>query len=904
MCRPSPDRKLRLRNCNALQLPLALLLGFLLVAPGLHGQSTPPVTYIKIDGARKYQRFDGIGVNANTRSWNGKELEPAIDLLIDSMHAKIWRVIVETMENWEVVNDNADPFTFNWNYYNKLYETPKFRKVWEMVKYLNDRGITDNLIINFMGFAPEWMGVKVIEPKYEDEYVEMIVSLFYYAKKVKHLRFGFIAPTNESEHHCCSEGPHLTGEQHARILRKLIGRMESLQIMDGIRIVAPDNANTAIAIEDYIPAMMKDPVVMKHVAHLGVHSYGGYHKGLTDFIQRSPYPNSSYWVTEWNAWCKGCDDGILGEYNYAFASLAVNHLLDLLQHGARAALAWEGYDSYYEHHAPSPFSYWGMLAYQPETKTYKPRPNFYAIQQVSKFIAPGSRRIFTSHLGDSIRTVSYYDSAGQRLSLVGVNTTGRELTADVMLSGLPSMGNMEVYVTDVTRRVARVATTEVKGKAFRVKLPPSAIFTITGTASVTKSGATKAHPDDWYSGDIHVHRNCGDNRVLPESDLPQLMEENDLDVISLLADMGNGEVLHAPEDLKKVNGSLAPQSTDGRLIQWDAEWHFDATYSNFEHQALGGHLVLLGLREAHQIWEESPYKILEWARKQGAVTGFCHFQYLNGEVQKDLNCCIPIDYPVEAALGTFDFVSEDVFGVGSPGAGVLSSESAIDAYYKLLNCGFRLGLAAGTDYPCNGDESPGTLLTYVQLKDKPLTYRGWVEGIRDGRTVVSRRGNAEFLNLQVDGLYGPGDKKAMKKGESMTVEVQWTSTQVTSGVIELVKNGEVLSRQPATVQPGVPAQLKTSVTFDKSGWLCARRMDETGHVTHTAPVYVEVNKKSVRASAEDARFFVAWIDNILKNIEPGAPWSRYFTKEQQTVRERYMKARDIYERIAREAIAR
>src|SRR5215212_8351891 len=115
---------------------------------------------IKIDGLKRLQQIDGIGVNANTRSWNGKELEPALNLLLDSMHASIWRVIVETVEKWEDVNDNNDPFTFNWDYYNKLYETPKFQKAWDMIRYLNNRGITDKLMINFMGPVPEWMGEK------------------------------------------------------------------------------------------------------------------------------------------------------------------------------------------------------------------------------------------------------------------------------------------------------------------------------------------------------------------------------------------------------------------------------------------------------------------------------------------------------------------------------------------------------------------------------------------------------------------------------------------------------------------------------------------------------------------------------------------------------------------------
>src|SRR5687767_12641980 len=168
---------------------------------------------IQIDGSKKMQKIDGIGVNANTRSWNGEELKPALNLLLDSVNATIWRVIVETVEKWEDENDNNDPFTFNWDYYNKLYETPKFQKAWDMIGYLNQRGITDKLMINFMGFAPQWMGIKVIHPEYEDEYVEMIVSFFYYAIKTKHLKFGLIAPTNESDHHQYSEGPHLHGKQ-------------------------------------------------------------------------------------------------------------------------------------------------------------------------------------------------------------------------------------------------------------------------------------------------------------------------------------------------------------------------------------------------------------------------------------------------------------------------------------------------------------------------------------------------------------------------------------------------------------------------------------------------------------------------------------------------------------------
>lgn len=436
---------------------------------------------VQIDGSRKLQQIDGIGVNVNTRSWNGKELQPALDLLLDSMHATIWRVIVETVEKWEDVNDNNDPFAFNWNYYNRLYETPKFQKAWEMIRYLNQHGITDKLMINFMGFAPQWMGIKVIRPQYEDEYVEMIASFFYYAIITKHLKFGLIAPTNESDHYKFSEGPHLDGRQNARIIRKLIDRMAALGIMGDIRVVAPDNAGMDASFKTFIPALMEDSVVMSRVAHLGFHTYGGYNSDINGFISKSPYPKSSFWITEWNAWCNGCDDGILGEYNYDFASKSVSYLLELLKNGASACIAWEGYDSYYEHHAPSLFSYWGMLAYEPKTRTYSPRKTFYAIQQVSRFVLPGAYQVAVTGNEDRLQVLAFSDTTAKSVSIVGINRKNYSVTLNGSLENLPVINHFELHHTSSTENLHKDADIKVTGRSFKTTIPANCIFTLTGT---------------------------------------------------------------------------------------------------------------------------------------------------------------------------------------------------------------------------------------------------------------------------------------------------------------------------------------------------------------------------------------------------------------------------------------
>jgi hypothetical protein len=407
---------------------------------------------------------------------------------------------------------------------------------------------------------------------------------------------------------------------------------------------------------------------------------------------------------------------------------------------------------------------------------------------------------------------------------------------------------------------------------------------------VVFEGQSSAGPEPagWFAGDMHVHRSCGGAPI----DLPAMyanMGAQNLAVISLLADMGNGEVQDPGLDLPRVNGQDDSVSTPGRIVHWDAEWHWDATYTQFPHQALGGHVVALGLTEAHQIWEEYTYPIFQWARQQNGIAGFAHMQYLDDSIPQSLDCCKPIEYPVEVALGAADFISEDVGG----------SDSFIRAYYRLLNTGFRPGFAAGSDFPCNADV--GSLLTYVQVAGGNLTYRNWIEGIANGRTVISRNGHNEFLNLTVNNSATPGDEINLTAGGSVPVTMVWTANQSLTGTIELVKNGAIVASVQRTVSAGAPASFSTTVDFTKSGWLAARRMDANGHQVHTAAVFVTVNGAPVRASAADAEFYVQWMDNLLAKTSPGGEWNSFFPTRLAQAQARYQQARAVFQQIALEA---
>jgi hypothetical protein len=426
------------------------------------------------------------------------------------------------------------------------------------------------------------------------------------------------------------------------------------------------------------------------------------------------------------------------------------------------------------------------------------------------------------------------------------------------------------------------------------------ILSVPGVVCGAQSEA-RPEPSDWFAGDVHMHRSihCGLNELLTPPQLLEMMKPNNLAVICVLADIGNGEGKPQEVDIPFITGKDNPVSTPNRIVHWGGEWHFDPEGVTSGRQAIGGHLVVLGIQHGKSFFSEYTYPVFAWAKEQGGIAGFAHMQYLPiafypppDGIPQSLDCCAPLELPVETALGSASFVVEDVHG----------GDSALEAYYRLLNTGFRPGLAAGTDYHCNGGDPLGSLLTYVRIPGGQLSYEKWIDGIARGRTEVSRNGHSEFLDLEVNGNLQPGDETRLEAEGPVRVRVEWRSLKHAIGRIEVVQNGAVVASETADAAPGKPAVFETTLDVRQSGWLAARRMDwQRGHQTHTGPVFVMVKDAPVRASAADARFFVSWIDNLLKQTSPGGEWSKYFTNERDAAQKRYREAREIFIQRAAEA---
>src|SRR5436190_12381818 len=236
---------------------------WLAIGGGLIALSAPSAAAtVTIDGGQKFQIIEGFGVNANHRSWNNKELRPVIDALIEG-GMTLFRVIYDKTD-WEITNDSSDPNLINWTYYNSVYSAPDFRRLWDLARYLNQKGITNGLLFNFQGIGPDWMGGPGLAGGLEDEWAEMIASLLIYARNTEHLNFTLVGPNNEPD--ITAQGVGMTSSQYVTALRKLSQLLDAHGLTD-LRFVGPDLAASSTG---WLSAMINDPSLMANVAHFGL----------------------------------------------------------------------------------------------------------------------------------------------------------------------------------------------------------------------------------------------------------------------------------------------------------------------------------------------------------------------------------------------------------------------------------------------------------------------------------------------------------------------------------------------------------------------------------------------------------------------------------------------------------
>jgi hypothetical protein len=299
------------------------------------------------------------------------------------------------------------------------------------------------------------------------------------------------------------------------------------------------------------------------------------------------------------------------------------------------------------------------------------------------------------------------------------------------------------------------------------------------------------------------------------------------------------------------------------------------------------HPIYTGFRNSPH-WEDYPpnYTTAADAQKQGGAVTYVHPGMTPVADQFSAR-----ELPVDLALGQVDAM--DVVSN-------VDEFAAMEVWYKLLNCGFKLAVSAGTDSFTNVADhyAPGGGRVYVQAGES-LRYDAWIENYKRGRSFA---GNGPVLFLEVAGK-GPGEEIRLAAPQNVRVKATLRSA-LPVDKLEVVVNGEpvisraVSGRKELTVEHEIPLQ--------GSSWVAARAvgpqhrliLNDVQAFAHTSPVYVSVAGRPARSGA-DAGFFVDWIDRLMARVEERGRFSTPERKKE--VLALFARAREVYRKIVKEA---
>jgi hypothetical protein len=421
----------------------------------------------------------------------------------------------------------------------------------------------------------------------------------------------------------------------------------------------------------------------------------------------------------------------------------------------------------------------------------------------------------------------------------------------------------------------------------------------------------------WYSGDTHIHAaGCAHyssptEGISPETVIRHVRGEG-LALGNVLT-WGPGwyyqrqffsghsispeAVLEHPELQVANQTSLKPKPTakdEESLLRYDVEVSgFPSSHS--------GHLVLLRLKEqdypgtsAIEEWPSWNLPILQWAKSRGAIVGYAHCGERMAVGTSDLpNYVIPPmdgvganEAIIDVTHGAVDFLS----------GGEWLPTNELNTWYHMLNCGFRLPMVGETDFPCLSADRPGSGRSYVKLPRRPkgdAGYGAWVEAMKDGRLYFGE-GRSHFLDWTVNGRRAGEGQVTLGAGVPVKVEAmvaawiepkptaeserirllapfafpQWHLERARIGEgrevpVELVVNGEPVART-ALLADGKPRRIGFDIKIDQSAWIALRILPSG----HTAPLYVSVADRPVRASRKSAEWLLACVERLWEIKSP------------------------------------
>jgi len=391
------------------------------------------------------------------------------------------------------------------------------------------------------------------------------------------------------------------------------------------------------------------------------------------------------------------------------------------------------------------------------------------------------------------------------------------------------------------------------------------------TVKLTPLSGTMDPTSNWVSGDVHVHMNyAGTYRNTPAHLVEQAVAEN----LAIVENLIVNKEQRVP-DIAYFSPRLDAASTADHLLLHGQEYH----------TSYWGHLGLLNLTRNILLPGYAGYpntaaaslypangNVADMAHEQGALVGYVHpFDSFPDPAKDDP---LTSELPADVALGKVDYIEV---------VGFSDHKSTAEVWYKLLNCGFRLPTASGTDFMGNYSSLRGPVglnRVYAEVKPGPLKIEPWLTAIKAGRTFAT---NGPLLRFSLGGQGIGGEVQLARKQD-----VQFSATMnsmVPVDHLQIACNGKVV-RELAPDSHRTSAHVDGSIPLEASGWCVLRAFSDKAEYpildlypyATTSPVYVSVAGAPVR-NAADAAYFAAWVNRLIAAARGNTSWNTEAEKE-------------------------
>ena len=396
--------------------------------------------------------------------------------------------------------------------------------------------------------------------------------------------------------------------------------------------------------------------------------------------------------------------------------------------------------------------------------------------------------------------------------------------------------------------------------------------------------------DPWVSSDLHVHMNySGEYRNTPA----HLVEQAEAENVSIIHDLIVNKEQRFP-DIAYNGKRLDLASRPDALIVHGQEFH----------TSYWGHRGILNIKEhillpGYAGYPNTPaaslipmnIDVADMARAQGAIVGAVHpFEEephpfaTPAEILTD-------EIPIDVALGKIDYM--EILGFSD-------HRSTAAVWYRLLNLGFRVPAAAGTDAMANFASLRGPVgmnRTYANIPAGPLNVDTWLAALKIGRTFAT---NGPLLDFSLGEQPIGGELKFDAPQSAVPFKAALRSI-VPLDHLEVVCNGQVA--QALTMNSARDAaEVTGSVPMKESGWCLLRAstdkaeypiLDNYVYAT-TSPVYITIGNKKPH-SPEDAKYFAAWIDRVIEATSNYPDWNSF--NEKKLVLHRLVDTKALFEKM-------